>query len=231
MVQKLYDEDGELVEIPDKEELENLQVEAKKVVEIQGDIKKIADELGVSGAELKTDELLGKIKGMKEEANPNFAAMRKKLADKVDELTKAQELLKQHNVEFGGQENVDTDKIIRDVQIMAQKTAIGTLIENELSKRLSSYDDKSRQVVRKFYDKLVNGEDVNLENVGSFLDQAVKASGVEIQKGGQHYPDGQPPQFNQSAEGFADTEQGKELGKQLFGDNFGKPAEERKENK
>jgi len=226
MVRVLFDNDGNKVEVPDEKELKELQESTKKVEDIQKEIDAIKEKVGA-----KEGQDLGEVLDqMKEDANPNFTAMRKTLAAKGKELEKATKLLDENKIEFGKKNlEIDVKKITSDAQEAGAKAANKMLIENELNKRLANFDEKQKPVVRKFYDKLVAGEEVTLENLDEFFKQSISASGIEIDSGGGTYVDGQPPVFAKKDGDFSETERGKEIGKQIFGEDFGKTAEERKE--
>lgn len=228
-MRKLFDDSGEEVEVPDVEELKKLEEASKKVVDIEESINKIREKVGAKEGQ-DIDEVLDKIK---EEANPNFASLRQKLKDKEGELKTAQELLTTNKIEFEkANPEINIEEVTKNAEEAGKKAATTTLIENELGKRMSGYDEKQIPVIRKDYDKLIAGEDVSLENLGGFIDKAIKSSGVEIESNSRDYVDGKPPTFREkSGEDFAETDAGKEIGKSIYGEDFGKSAEERKGEK
>jgi len=226
-MRKLFDSDGNEVDVPDEEEMKALQEASGKVGILKKSISAIRGKMGLK----KGQKIIEQVDLMTEAANPNFTALRKKLSDKTDELTKATELLKENNVEFDGGSknlNINPEEIEKNATEAGKKAATQTILDNEVSKHLSKYDEKQRPVVEKYYKKLINDEEVGLDNVSDFIGQAVKASGIEIDTKANTYVDGQPPVFEKSGEDFAETEKGKEMGKRLYGDDFGKTPEDRK---
>lgn len=201
-MRKLFDADGNEIEVPTEEEIKELQDKAEKF-KGQEDYEKLKEKLA------------------EYESNPsekNWKSMR----TTVDNLKKA--LSEQGK-------NVDVDEQTGEVKLSteakfsqedfdnrARAIANQALLDAEKSRSFAKYDNEKRQVVEHYYNKLSAGEEMNIDNLNKFIKEAEKLAGVEIKQTPPSL-NGQPPVFEDQGRGFAESEQGKNIAKNLFGDN------------
>lgn len=160
-----------------------------------------------------------KEKEFQEQSNPNWQKARKTM----DAMKAA---LKEKGVETDTDGNVVSNPQKVDVEAIrkeAVQAARGELIGGRLNELLGEYDAESSKVVKHFYDKLVYGEDVNLQNIGKFVKQAHLAAeaetGKKIANKAIHFSGGQGPRM--ADENTIDETRRQELG-QLLGLSFAK---------
>lgn len=190
-------EDGTEKEFPSDEELQALQ---KKAVE--------ADTL-------KTE--LDTIKNNPTEKN--WKALR-------DAKEKAQTALKEKGLEMGEDgtiKDIETQKQITPEQMgqIAYDKAMEVAITNRKTELLSKYKEEDKKVIEYFYNKFSTGETMDLSKVEKFINDAE----VHLSPAPKNISpniNGQPPRFVGDAFGkkdnFAETDIGKQLAKDAFGD-------------
>ncbi len=163
MPETLTLEDGSTREVPTQEELKELQ-EAKtsnetKVGELQTELDSTREQL-------------------KEAENPNWKALRQ---DK-EAFDRTRKNLAEQGIKVDDQGNIlkeqEQGMTAEQVVETSRKVALEVSIENELARKLSSYDEDSKAVIRKQYDKLTAGENIDLSNLDNFINSAVGASGL-----------------------------------------------------
>jgi len=192
MPQTVFNADGEELEVLTPDEVKELQEKAQKVAELEKEI-----ELA------------------KQEANPNWSAARKK-------MSAMEAALKEKGLEINEDGTLRTEpKIdVNEITAKAESTAKSVLLNSRKSELLSRYDETKRPVIEKYFDKLSSGEELNFENIGTFIKDAEKLAGVEPVSGSQSI-NGKPPVFNQEniQTDFSETDEGKEIANRLFGEN------------
>lgn len=219
----LYDAEGNEVEMPSQEEITELKAKAEKA----GDAPRLAEmEKGIRetlGIDEKAD-LIEAVKLSKESANPNWAATRNK-------LTKMTEFIKAGNpkADIGedGTVNVEEKIDINAIEQKATSAALKVVYGQEIDKgfnSLTQYTKEEKAVIRKSFDKLSAGEELNSETIPGFIAAAVGASFPK--KASNPHFEGGAPRIQSSGENFAETAEGKDAANTLFGDeSFAKEKE------
>ena len=204
----LYDKDGNEIEVPDDKELENLVAadnanKNKKVL-----LKDIMEKLGVE----KPEEIA-------EVLNPNsknfsqlrgvVKSLKAQLKEKGIEVSEDGKSLTNKNMT-----NEDLDKKIRG-------ETTKSLVEARTIEVLGRIvDENTRKAVKSYYDQLTIGKEISLQNVNSFLADAVKlgspAGGVDnIRIAHASSGHGGITSQGESKTSFADTDEGKTLAKEM----------------
>lgn len=189
----VLDADGNEMEALTAEEVTELQERAEKAQEYESKV-----------AELQ--------KQLEEEGNPNWRETREK-------INKLQGFIKEKGFELGSDGSV-VDKTIDPNRIKEE-------VRNELraesfketkDELLDEYDAETKPLVAKYVDKLMSGEEANIKNLKNAIREAERLVGVggEVKKSTSI--NGQPPKFSQGGKSFAETEQGQEIAKEMFGD-------------
>lgn len=193
MPRTLFDESGNEVETLEESEIEALKEASEKAAKLEEELKLVEDKsAGVKSLReaLKRKESL-------------IADLQKKLEVKPEEEVGKES--KQEPAMF------DEEKI----RSMTRSEASRVLMETEISKRLSEFSDDDKGLVKKVFDKLTSGEELNMETVGVFLEQASRAvfpQGDSRARGFSHSAGGRPPHLDtDKKKSFADTDEGKEL--------------------
>jgi len=214
MSKVLFDEDGSEVEVLDDKELKELQDQAKlagKLPEFTKKYNSLREILGVKKGESLTEA----IKLAKESTNPNFKKMRNtisRLRTFIKSTDKNVEIDEEGNI-IEGQKNLTKEEIVKTTK----KTTMKTLAEVEVKKKLAQYPEDKRAVVEANFKKLMSGEDESIENIEKFMGQAAKLSEVPEQNTTKRI-EGLAPELSPKGDNFADTDKGKDVAKEMFGD-------------
>lgn len=189
-MRKLFDEAGAEIEVLDDNEVKELRDKAAKLEE-----------------DLKVHE------GGKGVQNLREALNRRAAREAELEATKAE--LEAQLAELGSkvkEESVDPAK----VKEMTAQAVQEQMVQVEVNRTLAQYDEDQRKVVKRYYSKLVNGEDVTVENVHNFLKEAVefafpgqRSNNVNVSHGGR------PAQAESRGQGFGETDEGKNFAAQM----------------
>jgi len=216
---KYYDEDGQEVEMPSQEEIADLKAKAEKA----GDSEKLSEmeksireALGIK----PEDDLVEAVKLAKESANPNWPATRTK-------LNKMTEFIKSINpkAKIGEDGTIDVEEKLdsKSIEEKARNAARQEIFGQEINRgfdNLKHLTKEEKVVVKKAFEKLSSGEELNSETIPVYMQQAVNAtfpkkSSVDIEGGS--------PRIGGSGENFAETTEGKEAANSFFGeDSFAK---------
>lgn len=183
--------DGTEREVPTSEELAALSSKATQFESIQTEYEKTKKEL-------------------EQAENPNWKQLRT-LADGYKEKLKA----KGFNFDESGQViEPQAPQITQDqIQQEARSAAKSFIVENEVNKALEKYEPNTREVVRKYYEKLSSGEQVDSSNFSSLLTAAVNAAGVGSDNRQSGLVGGGSPAMPKQAE--VDRAKGIELAKEM----------------
>ena len=187
----LYDEKGEPIEVMDDAEIQALK------------------DAAAEREELKTQ--LGAL----EEGSPGIKSLReaiKRKDEKIAELTQASKAPAPVVEQPKDAPKVPT---LEEIQAMTAKAATNSLLEQEIARALSKHGEDDRKTIRKFYEKLTNGEEISMENVHSFISQAealVKPNTPASRPVNGHVP---RPVEERTNDNFADTDAGKGLAARL----------------
>lgn len=214
MSRKLFDEDGEEVEVPTEEELKDLQTRAESAGKSE-EFNKMTAEIRKTLDLKEDDDLLEAIKLAKESTNPNFKAMRSKIS-RYETFIKN----KIKDAEFDDDGNI-VDKSqkfsLEDVTKTVRETTLKTLAEKSLADKLAKYPESKRAVIESYYKKLSVGEEMTSENVDKYLGEAERLSEVPMARGEARI-EGKEPQLSAEGAKFVESPRGKEAAEAIFGD-------------
>lgn len=196
------DTEGNTVEVPDEAEIVALKEKAQTADKYEQELKELEDKsMGIKSlreANKRKDELTVSLKHQVE----TLAAEKKKIED----------TLKQRDEHIQKQE-ADGVEILNEDQIksMAENHTLATLVKLELSRELSGYDKEEQDKVKRYYEKLIAGENVNLDTVHTFIAEAkrvalpnLSSSSVRGTSSGGH-----AARTEEKKTGFGDTDEGK----------------------
>lgn len=163
----LYTEDGDEVKVLDEESIQSLQKTQELFESLKNDLS-IAE-----GQDLKDA-----IKELKESSNPNWAEARGKIK-MLENTIKVLESQGKSINENG--EIVEKEEKFKkeDIANIASESAMNALIQKELDYSLEEYDAEEQKLIKRNYEKLINGEKVTIANVNIFVKQAIKASDLD----------------------------------------------------
>lgn len=196
MPEELVLEDGSVKSVPTEDELKSLQEAVAKKAELELELSKQKEELE---------------KIQKDPVQANFKKTREiidRLSSKIKELG--------HDVDAEGNvikkdSGIDKEAILSEAENRAKKV----LVDNVVVDFLSKYDKDTQDVIRIKYQKLSAGENVTLENVRSFLDEAIRIAVPEKSRiNPAYYTNGAPPSWKKEENFVSETqrEMAKDLG-------------------
>lgn len=203
---KLFNEDGDEIEVPTEEELTELQGKAEKSATEA--LAELNSKLGVPEGTTTEDF----VKNLQEEGNPNWKAARQQI-DTLKGVIKDQGL------------EVDTEgKVIKDDSISQEEletkikaTAKQEFLEQYKDSKLSKITDpEDKKVVQHYFDKLSAGEDLDHGKVDSIMASAMQlakpgdSNAVELITGAP--PDISPPKDKAD---FSESDDGKAAGENM----------------
>ena len=157
-MRKVVDEEGNEIEVPTEEELVAIKVEGeKKVAEAQALFEKEKKELEA-------------------QVNPNWKAMR-------DANEKLKEAVKASGKEIDEQGNIiekpvgfNKEEIIKTSEEAARKV----YLDGQIATQLNKYDNETAKIIKHYFTKLSAGEEITMENVNSFIQQAEATAGLNV---------------------------------------------------
>ena len=206
-MRELFTEDGDKVEVPTEEELKELK-EAQEKLKGQDGITKELEEANAKLEDYENNPLQKNIKlvrTIKDNLTKKLKEQGKEV--EVDETT--------GNVTLKTEAKMTQEDLDDRSKIIARQE----LLNIEKSKVFGKYDEEKRKVVEHYYDKLSAGEDMSIDNLNKFVSEAEKLAGVEAPKGTTPGVNGQPPVFEGKGQNFGDTEEGKEMANEIFGED------------
>lgn len=192
---KLYAEDSTEVEVPDEAELKALQEKATKVEELEKKLKE-AEEFNGAPADLRK-----RLKELKAESE--VAALKLK---KFEETGKT--------LDDKGQV-IDFKPTLTAEEIEARQISVAhkVMVDVEKQKIFTKIPAEKRELVEKYYNKLTHGEQVNISNLGEYIEAAYNAAGLNIQvdpiKRAIANINGKAPSFETKRDDFAESDTGK----------------------
>lgn len=208
----MFDEDGNEFDMPSKEELEDLKSKNGKVEEYEGLVKNVREALEIS----EDDDLIESIKLAKEASNPNWKSTREKIA-KLQTFIKAN--IKDASLDEEGNVTMEEKIDPKAIEESARKAAREEIFGQEINKHLEKYPADSREAVKKYFEKLSAGEELNSETIAKTMDEA---GSIVVPKPasnpGTNLSGGEPRIKIEDGQDFSETEQGKEIAKEVFGD-------------
>lgn len=189
----LYDEAGNSVEVPDEQELDSLKKANEEAEKLREQIKTV--EEGSIG-----------IKSLRE-------ALKRKDA-LIADLQKKTETPKEEPKEEKKEVVFDENRIRELTRAEASKM----LLDTEIDRSLSEYSDDDKKLVRRYFDKLTSGEELNVETMKVYMEQAARAAfpSTDVRSKFSHSAGGRPPIVDSDQrKSFADTDAGRELAQRL----------------
>lgn len=196
-MRKLFDAEGKEVEVPDEAEIEAL----KKAEE---DLKAFNEGKGVKNLR----EVLSRRDEELEVARKAKQELEAKLAERGEDETKAPEVLSPEKI-----------------QELIQQGIHGSMVGVEVQKALSQYSEEDRKVVKRYYDKLSNGESVDINNVSTFLDEAARFAFPDAtDRTSRVSHGGKAARGKDEEKTFGDTDEGKDFAARM-GLNISAPKE------
>lgn len=204
MPQSITLQDGSVKEVLTDEEVKALQEKANKV-----------DELSPQLDTLKTE-----LEGYKgDKALENFRVLREK-------LNKANEALKLHGKQMNDDgtiveltpKPVDPEELIKKATEAGQTAATSALLNQHRSALLAKYNPEERKIVEHYYNKLITGETVTIDNMEKFINEAASLANPNHNvRPGQLPMGGQAPRIQPNNSGFTTSDLGKSIADEVFG--------------
>lgn len=198
----------------DEEKVLEMEKELEELRPLKDTSAKLQEEF-----KQKEESWLKEKADLEQAANPNWQKARKTMEAMRSALdAKGVKVDEDGNV-LSNPNNVD----IAEIEKKAREAARDEILGGKLEEILSEYDTDSAKLVKHFYNKLVVGEDVNLQNIDNFVRQAHLAAegstGNAIKKTTKavQFSGGQGPR--QPEEGALDEKTKEGLG-QLMGLTF-----------
>lgn len=206
-------EDGTEREVMTDEEIKDLKSKAETSESLSKQYDTLKQELGIKDGENFED----KIKELKESSNPNWQEARKKIStleSVVKQLkTEGKEIADDGTIKVA-EERMTKDEVAKTSEATTRKV----LFDTEKSRILAKYDEKTKAVVEHYLNKLMTGEEQNIDNLYKFSSEAEKLANPNstsnpLNRFGQRplhsYPNnGMKPEQND----WAATEEGKSAG-------------------
>jgi hypothetical protein len=194
----VLDADGNEMEALTAEEVGELQKKAES-----------ADSLQSKVAELEEER-----KRLEEEANPNWKALREKTS-KLESLIKEKGFELDANGNIKDANAIDPNRLKEEVRNELREESFKET-KDEL---LDEYDNETKPLIEKYVNKLMSGEEKNIKNLKNAIKEAERLVGVGETNKSPSALSGRPPKLNSEGKSFSDTQEGKELAKEMFGDN------------
>lgn len=186
-MRQLFDESGNQVEVPDEQELESLKSAQEEANSLKEQMKTLED--GSVG-----------IKSLRE-------ALKRKdslIADLQKKAEAPKEVKKEEPPVF------DEEKYRQ----MSRAEASKILLETEISRSLSEYSEDDKKLIKRNFDKLTAGEELNIETMSVYMEQATRAAfpSTDVRSKFSHSAGGRPPIVDDGQKkSFADSDAGRDL--------------------
>lgn len=149
MPRKLYDENGDEVEVLSDEEVNELKTKSEKVSELE---KQISD--------LSADEGNRNWKAIRE-AKANLEAKLKEMGVETDE---------------NGKPKPKSSFTEEDISNLVKKQANQLFVDRELATAMKVLTEDQQKVVKSYFSKLTNGEEISPDNVSKFIESSIRAA-------------------------------------------------------
>lgn len=212
MPEKIILQDGTEREVPTAEELAALQQASTKVVELETSLK------------TKDEEHANKVKELDEMINPNWKAAREKI-ERLEKLEAQGKTLDGEGKVVDKSPQINPDELVTKAVEAGKSAAMTALLDERKKTLLGKYDKDTKTVVEHYFNKLITGEQLNLDNMEKFMKEAEGLANPQaLPNNLPPAPNGAPPRF-QSADGksFAESDQGKNIANEIWGDkSYGK---------
>lgn len=204
-MRKLYDDDGNEIEVPSEEELKALQEKAEKADKAE-EYEKLVSSVRTALDIKEDDDITEAVKLAKEAANPNWKDARDKIKRLTDYAKANGANVDEKTGEVMKEEKLDPTKIAEEAKAAARQE----IYQQQLSQKLSKYPEDKRQVVESYFKKLSAGEELNSEVIEKYVGEA---ESLTFPKGvSTPSVDGGTPNLDESnAEDFSNTQEGKQM--------------------
>ena len=192
------------------------------------------DDLDVSSLKERVEKLEEEKEKLEDQIDPNYRRLRNK-AKKADELeSKLQKNgfeIDEESGEIVEREQGSGQLTKEEVESLVEQKTTEVTVKKEKRSRLNDIDDSdTREAVEDIYDRLTEGRDIDVDDVDDYMEKAKRAAGVEdvsSSSSGNTIPagySGKPPRVSKPNKdkgfGKADTDEGEQKRKQLFGDDY-----------
>jgi hypothetical protein len=149
------------------EEFKGIQEKASKVEDLEKTIGEKADEYEKAKGAWDEEKAT-----LEKDQNPNWGKVR-------GQMDKMRKELEDKGFKFDNEGNAipPSDSMTREeVDKRASEVAMKTILGNKLGERLDDYDEEAKGLIKHQYDKLVANENVTLQSVDKYFNQAVKVA-------------------------------------------------------
>ena len=146
MSRKLFDAEAKEVEVPDETELETLRADAARVKDLEA-----------------------KLAEAEEAANPNWKEARGKVK-KYDKLRSNGVDIDDDGNIVNTKEEITMEKVRQESRNAAQRE----ILDGQLARKIESLPENLRDSARAKFDKLTAGEKLDLDNLNTYFEEAVR---------------------------------------------------------
>lgn len=180
--------------------------------------RQLFDEAG-NAVEVPDEAEINEMKSAKDEVTTIKKEMAT-LADKSPEgmkslraaLARKEELVAKLEGELSKKSGLTSEEVTKTATSAAQKL----LVDNEVARRVSTLSEEDKTAFMSKFTKLTAGEEVNLETVHVFAEEASRAAGISGLQRSAPLHTGRGPRIDDSEKkNFGDTEAGKEFAKRM----------------
>jgi hypothetical protein len=190
MPEKYVDDQGNEVELHTPEEVAALQEKAAQADDLRAQIKALED--GSPGIRNLREALSRKEERIKELESQTPIEAEKPKEKEVPQM--------------------DTEKYAE----VAREQSLKVAIDVEVTRALSDYSPEDKALVKKYFGKLTHGEDVNLETIHSFIEEAKQVAFPNKPREEKRASfGGRSPASSPEKKGYGDTDAGKAFASQL----------------
>jgi flagellar biosynthesis GTPase FlhF len=180
----------------------------------------IKDEAG-NEVEMFTAEEVNALKQeaekLKENAPKQLREALKRKDEFIESLLKEKNAPKEDDKTEDDEIEVTKEDIERIASEKAESSAINALLQSQVNQELARFPDEDRPAIKKYYDKLTAGEQVNIENYRTFIEEATKIVFKDQAPEMKPFAGRSSIRGNENGVDFVETERGKALKSRLFG--------------
>lgn len=187
MPRELQDADGNKVSVLDDTEIAELQ-------KAKADLDALGANPGVKSLREALERKEALIKSMKDDYEATKAMKKNAEVDEDEDVKMTQE----------------------EIMKLSDQAVTKRLINVEVNRELARLPDEQRESVKKAFDKLTAGEEVNEETVHVFIQQALSANNLRTKEPSRTASHGgRPARVTEQSSSFADTPEGKAFANRL----------------
>lgn len=156
----------------DEEKVEALEKELEELRPLKDTNAKLQEEFKAKEEAWEAEKAK-----LSEEANPNWAAARKRMAA-LEEAAKAKGVKLDEEGNPVDETKLNRDELLKEAAAQASAATKAEMLNARIDEELANYDPEEAKVVKHFYDKLAAGEEVSVGKVRSLIQQAAAAAGL-----------------------------------------------------